>query len=510
MHIAAAARQRKLVFVRDGDIVTPIVSQVPARGLKTGRYELLFRLAKGGMAEVFVGRLRRDAGFDKLVAVKRMHPHLAEDSSFVEMFLDEARIAATLDSPHIIPTFDVGSEDGIPYLVMKLVQGVPLSRLLGNAAHQNTAIPVPVVLDIGVQSALALAHAHSAQDATGQPLRLVHRDVSPQNILVDRTGHVWLTDFGIARALHSTHETTSYQLKGKLAYMSPEQLACEPLDGRSDVYALGVVLWELLCGRRLFHAPSPLEVMERAKSLAIPDVREVRPGVPSGFARTLAEALHRDARVRTQSAEDLLRSLRRIQAALPPERTTDDDSAPTTAVFVQTMAGEELCSLQQNIRAALAEAAQPESTLAGELLPEQLIAIEESSITAPTRTHWRRWAVVGALVIGAGAIAVGAWTYSNRASPELAAPPPSASSKASVARPAVAPVAIERPQAMLEPEDERSVQPAPADAEDSAAPLRRRARSRARRQAATRMRPTVHDEGLLGEDAHGRYPRVAR
>ncbi|MCA9610726.1 MAG: serine/threonine protein kinase, partial [Myxococcales bacterium] len=201
-------------------------------GMRFGRYEALFRVAQGGMAEVFAGRIRAEAGFERLVAVKRMLPHLAADERFVGMFLDEARLAAAVSSSHVVPTLDLGRDaQGSPYIVLQLVVGASLSQLMQRAVTLGPLVPLPVALEILAQTGLGLHHAHEALTASGEPLALVHRDVSPQNILVSASGAVLVSDFGIAKgAIARLADTNTGGLKGKLAYLSPEQARGDEVD----------------------------------------------------------------------------------------------------------------------------------------------------------------------------------------------------------------------------------------------------------------------------------------
>jgi serine/threonine-protein kinase len=221
-----------------------------------GRYALHQPIASGGMATVHLGRLLGQAGFARTVAIKRLHPQFAADPEFVSMFLDEARLAARIRSPHVVPIVDVVADGGELLLVMEYIQGESLHRILREVLHAGQPIPVDVVVAILSGVLHGLHAAHEASDEQGQPLGIVHRDVSPQNILVGSDGLARLVDFGVAKAAGRIQTTREGQLKGKLAYMAPEQLRSEPVTRRTDVYAASVVLWEALTCRRLFRAES--------------------------------------------------------------------------------------------------------------------------------------------------------------------------------------------------------------------------------------------------------------
>jgi len=316
----------------------------PAVPLTFGRYEALFHVASGGMAEVFAARLSGPAGFEKLVAVKRLLPELA-DEHFVTMFLDEARLAAHISSPHVVQTLELGraEDDGALYIVMELVVGVTLYDLaVGVIDGALGQLPIPVVAEILAQAARGLDDAHNATTPTGQHLHVVHRDISPQNILVGADGRVRVTDFGIARAVMRSTKTQVGQLKGKVAYVSPKQAKSLPLDRRSDVFSLGVVAWECLTGRSLFNTGDPIETLQRVKELRIPDPRELRPDCPEELATAVLWALTRDPERRCPNAA---RFARAVGDAVPNRPSTRK-----LAHFVQENAGAALSGIQDQIQ----------------------------------------------------------------------------------------------------------------------------------------------------------------
>jgi serine/threonine-protein kinase len=310
-----------------------------------GRYEPLFRIAAGGMAEVYAARIQGEAGFQKLLAVKRMLPHLARDPGFVDMFLNEAKLAAHVASPHVVQTLDLGrGTDGSLYIVMELVVGLSLARLI---ELRPGPLPPAIALELLAQAAQGLDDAHEARTPAGDPLGLVHRDVSPHNILLGLDGRVRVTDFGIARAVHRPRaETNVRELKGKFAYMSPEQTRLEPLDRRTDVFSLGIVLWEALTGERLFAERDALEAVRLVQRKPIADPRERRPELSAGVAEVVLRALERDRGRRFQTSGELAVALRRAAREAfgePPERKA-------LAAFVEAAGGEELGRLQRLIR----------------------------------------------------------------------------------------------------------------------------------------------------------------
>lgn len=310
-----------------------------------GRYEPLFRVAAGGMAEVYAARIQGEAGFQKLVAVKRMLPHLASEPGFVDMFLNEAKLAAYVASPHVVQTLDLGrGSDGSLYIVMELVVGLSLARIL--EGHPGP-LPLPIAIELMAQAAQGLDDAHEATTPAGDALGLIHRDVSPHNILLGVDGRVRVTDFGIARAIHRPRaETNVRELKGKFSYMSPEQTRLKDLDRRSDVFSLGTVLWEILAARRLFVHRDPIEAVRLVQKKPIVPPRELRPEVPEPISSVALRALERNVAARFQSAGELALELRRAAREAwgePPQKRD-------LAQFVERSGGEELERLQRLIR----------------------------------------------------------------------------------------------------------------------------------------------------------------
>jgi serine/threonine protein kinase len=231
--------------------------------MQVGKYELIRELAVGGMAEVFLARTAGPMGFEKQLVLKRILPHMAKEPAFIEMFLSEATLAARLTHPNIVQIFDFGESDGSYFLAMEYIDGPTLRTLLEDAYRRQVALPPVVCARIIANACEGLAFAHDFRDpATRQPLGVVHRDISPDNILLSRQGAVKVADFGIAKASGQRHRTQTGIIKGKLAYMPPEQLRAQPLDRRVDVYALGIVFYELVTGQRPFEAPTDASLMQ--------------------------------------------------------------------------------------------------------------------------------------------------------------------------------------------------------------------------------------------------------
>jgi len=303
------------------------------------------------MAEVYAARVRGEAGFQKLVAIKRMLPQLADDEEFTTMFLDEARLAANISSPHCVSTLDLGrAEDRSLYIVMELVVGITIGKIFKWSVKKRNPIPVPVAVELMCQAAHGLHDAHEAKTPLGQPLEIIHRDVSPQNVLVGVDGRVRLTDFGVARAVQRMTETVAGRVKGKFAYMAPEQLTAKGIDRRADVFSLGVVAWEFFTGSRLFLGEHPAETMDRVQNMPILAVNEVRADIPPLIAEVIAWALERDPNERCPSAREFELNLR--QAAQKSGVESDRDGVVR---FVQGAGGKSLDKMRNNIKVALTD-----------------------------------------------------------------------------------------------------------------------------------------------------------
>jgi serine/threonine-protein kinase len=279
---------------------------------RLGPYELLQRIATGGMAEVYLARRAGPHGFQKIVAVKRILPQLARDPDFTAMFVDEARVCARLGHPNIVQVFDFGEHDGELYMAMEYVDGTTGARLIRAAAQQDDELPLDVSLHIALSVLRGLDYAHGARDDRGEPLSLVHRDVSPGNVLIDRSGAVKLTDFGIARATEVEPRTEAGQLKGKLGYMSPEQVVGRPLDARSDLFTLGIVLAELVMLRPLFAGGSELDVLMRIRDADLTALDRSASRVPDDVRSVLYRALAKDPLLRYPTAAAFAEAIEEI------------------------------------------------------------------------------------------------------------------------------------------------------------------------------------------------------
>jgi len=341
-----------------------IVMNDPTSRLRLGSYELLQELAAGGMATVYVARQVGAAGFERLVVIKRVHRHLLKDEEFTTMFLDESRLASKIHHPNVVPVTNVVEDNGELFLVMDYVDAITLARLRFVSSRTETASPSgllhrlspPVVTRILADTLAGLHAAHEAVDMRGNKLELVHRDVSPQNILVGGDGMARLIDFGIAKASQRATHTQTGSLKGKYAYMSPEQAVGKDIDRRTDVFAAGVVLYEALVGERLFHDESQLEILRKITEAPIPRPSSIVPDVSPAIDAVVAKALARDREQRYATAADFLEAL---------ERAAPIGSRRDVIEEVDFFCGRALEKQRQSLRTLLAEIEPLVPTLGG-------------------------------------------------------------------------------------------------------------------------------------------------
>ncbi len=300
-----------------------------------GKYEKIRRLAQGGMGEVFLAR--QTGVLDRLAILKALRGDLAKEKEFVEQFLDEARVAATLNHPNIVAIYDVGDWYGTYYIAMEYIAGEDLSKLWYAAAKAGVGLPFQVSVRIVMEAAMGLDHAHRAKDVRGSPLNIVHRDISPQNIMVRADGVTKLVDFGIAKAANKSSRTQAGMVKGKLQYMSPEQVRGEALDGRSDQFSLGIVIWEMCTGRRLFKADTEINTLQKILQNPIPKPSQHVPGFPPELEAIVLRMLERDPARRYNNVGDVAARLKEYL-----DRTSLQSGEVSVAAFVQQILGKEL------------------------------------------------------------------------------------------------------------------------------------------------------------------------
>jgi serine/threonine-protein kinase len=286
-------------------------------GSRLGRYELLARIATGGMGEIFLARLDGAAGFEKLCVIKRILPHLADDARFRAMLIGEARIASKMSHANICHIYELDETDHQLYLVMEYLEGVTLLQLLRSLSRSDARLDLGFVAGVVQQACEGLHYAHELRDRAGASLGVVHRDVTPSNLFLTESGVVKIVDFGIAKA-KDTQETNSGAIKGKYAYMAPEQLRGMPIDRRADVFSLGVVVFEMLTCRRLYQRKTDYLTFRAVMEQPMVDVRLHRPDAPEGLTEVLARALERDPDRRYASVRQLGSALLEAFGAIRP------------------------------------------------------------------------------------------------------------------------------------------------------------------------------------------------
>jgi serine/threonine-protein kinase len=316
-------------------------------GQRVDRYHVLHRLAAGGMGAVYVARAVGMGGFERLVAIKVLHPHLADEEEFISMLLDEARLAARIRHPNVVATLDVSQWEDLHYLVMDYVEGDHLAGLLSKPYKAGGRLPLRPALRIIYEALAGLTVAHELTDGSGAALNLVHRDVSPQNVLVGVDGISRLTDFGVAKAEYRLSSTRQGTFKGKLAYTAPETASQAHAEQRSDLFALGVVLWEVLTTRRLFKAETNVATLRKLLEDPIPPPSSVHPEL-APFDAVLKKALARPLDERFQTGAEMLEAIEKAATQTVGMGTTRE-----VAAMVRELAADKLDKEQLAIRAAI-------------------------------------------------------------------------------------------------------------------------------------------------------------
>lgn len=423
-------------------------------GRRLGRYEVLTQLASGGMATVYVARAQGVAGFERLVAIKVLHPHLAHDEDFISMFLDEARLAAQIRHPNVVGTLDISDTQGDGFfLVMEYVEGDHFGALLRQAAKGGVRLPVPVVARIVMDALTGLSAAHGLTDASGRPLEIVHRDISPHNILVGKDGVARITDFGVAKAQVRLSSTRDGQFKGKLSYMAPEQAASGQADQRSDLFSMGIVLWEALTGRRLFRGENNADVLNRILYAEVPPPSAFEAAL-APFDAVAAKALARDPEERFQCADQFLEAVEEAAGQLGGVAMPRGVAREVTRWLGEKIAAEHAAirnatdalgrsdvtagSLPRPMEGG-SQPSQPQSLVRPIAGDDTTLGAKPSTLPPPSRHTRTPWIVVAALAtllfLGGSALAIGFLLGTPSAGAPVASPPASPPQVA----PAVAP-----------------------------------------------------------------------
>ena len=435
---------------------------------RIGRYELCFELASGGMATVYLARVDGDSGFEKLVALKRIHRHLAKEKKYIEMFLDEARIASRITHPNVCSVFDFGNADGEYYIAMEYLVGEPLSRLCTKVARDKEQRRHPLLplrmAGIIADACEGLHAAHELKDANGELLHVVHRDVSPRNLFVTYDGSVQVVDFGIASARQRMHHTATGQVKGTFAYMAPEQLTTNQIDRRVDVWSLGVGLREMLTMKRLFKRDTTANTVHAVLYDELTPPSSHRPQVPTELDAIVMKALARDPKERWQTARDMGRALRQFLGTREEIIGPAELSEWMSEVFPQGEARKsqlmEVARMGNDPVPVIPDTSEADATPSG----GQIQLAEQPGLPAAPVRNERKLGLAllgGALLLGGTLVSVIDWNPE----PE-AAPPVIVLSE---------PTIVEAPQPVLPQADE----PAP-DTEVSEAPEEARSEPRAR------------------------------
>ena len=495
-------------------------------------YDIVAKLKSGGMAALYLGRRSR-AGFEKHVAIKIVHEHLSEDPAFAQMFLDEARISALIEHPNVVHVHDLGIADGRDFLVMEYVPGVSLSQLMRSLTHISRRPSPEICVHIAMQIASGLQAAHDLTDEEGKHLEVVHRDVSPKNVLIAFRGYVKLIDFGIAKAAGRTQQTQGGLLKGTFRYMSPEQAAGKHVDARSDIYALGIVLWELLTMRRLYDADNDLRLLDIVRDPSPMAPSSVVHGLDPELDRLVLWALAKDPAARPQSAAEFRRALGEaypgalsvthrqlaelvgaalegtvephedpsVRSALgapmpaPPDaldRLTRPPSRPPSrrgfegAAVLEAEAAPTLMTPSQISGIALRPPPFP-AMLQGDAFGEA--SSPGGSLPAPSRPSMAKWVIGGAMVTIGLAVGVGmAMRTKSEVSSHPLAPESAPEEPSTLVAPVVEPVAVTPTEAL--PSEPAPVPP--PQAEEPPAAARVESEDEPNERVRPTMRPTPH------------------
>lgn len=273
------------------------------------KYQVIKRLDSGGMAEVFVGEAEGIQGFKKRVAIKRVLPHLSENTNFIAMFLDEARLGLRLNHANIVQVFDIGRSGNAYFIVMEYVDGTDLKKVMANLRKHGEKMPVELAVFIVMEACRGLAYAHGLKDQDGKSYQIIHRDVSPPNILLSRQGEVKIVDFGLAKAAIQIEHTDPGVVKGKFAYLSPEVVSGKAVDQRSDLFACGIILFEMLTGERLFLGETDVDTIKLVRMAEVPSIAERNPKVPPPLEAIVYKALAKNVDERYQRCDEMSEDL---------------------------------------------------------------------------------------------------------------------------------------------------------------------------------------------------------
>ena len=382
-----------------------------------GRYELLTLLACGGMAEVYLARMTGVGGFERQLVIKRILPHLSGDPDFVEMFLNEGRIAARLAHPNVCHVYELGEVSGDLFLAMEYLEGLSWGEL-SPLVPRDGRFELRCAAGVIGQVCEGLRYAHELRDVDGMPTPVVHRDVSPQNLFVTTDGVAKLLDFGVSKVLTEGSRTRTGMLKGKLPYMAPEQIRGEPVDPRADVFSMGIVLWEALTGDRLFRRDSDYQIWRAVTEEDIPAVTSIRPGLPPRIDAVVGRALERDRDRRYPTIRAFASDLREVADYLggPLDQAALAEAVRALGAEALTMRAHQVShALGRPIKVAKPSVlgtppAEPPAIKAEPPAPTGSVQLRDGSVRLGQRQRSRWWLALAALVMAGGGIAAALWT----------------------------------------------------------------------------------------------------
>ncbi|MBL8933611.1 MAG: protein kinase [Archangium sp.] len=422
-----------------------------------GKYYLVSKLAEGGMAEIFLAKQVGVEGFEKNVVVKRMLAHLSGVGDFVSMFLDEARLASALSHPNVVQVLDLGFEEGCYFIAMEYLAGEDFSAVIRSAAKQRSYVPLNIALKVLADAAHGLHYAHTFTDSKGQPLNVVHRDVSPSNIFVTYSGQVKVLDFGIAKAESRVTNTTAGVVKGKYQYMSPEQAQSAPVDNRSDVYSLGVCMYEAMCNARPFARDSDLAILNAVLKNEYRPPRQLRPDLPVELEQILVKALAPSAADRFQSAGEFAAAIENYLRA-----STSVTSGTAITQYMTNFFGAERVASKTRIdsldemkargvmlppmeKKAPSNPSGPSVVVPSPTSISQNISIEESTnaIGAPNSVKQRSPALMIGAIVAAFVVGIGGTFVALKSQPPAVVPPPPIAQPPTVVVPPLPPTPVE-------------------------------------------------------------------
>jgi serine/threonine protein kinase/TolA-binding protein len=384
---------------------------IKADPIRFGKYLLLDKVATGGMAELYKAKITGIQGFEKLIAIKRILPHLASEEELVTSFIDEAKLAALLHHQNIVQIYDFGCIDDSYYIAMEYLLGKDLRMVMRKANLDGKPLSLETTLLIVSRICAALEYSHGLKDFQGKPLNIIHRDVSPANVLLTYDGNVKIVDFGIAKAATQSHLTQAGMIKGKVAYMSPEQAAGETIDYRSDIFSTGIILYELAIGMPMFHGDT-LQILNLVRNAQFTPAGQVRPELPEKFHAILDRALAKEPEARYQSAGDMLADIEELMYQMSARTSPRQVSDYMNVLFAEEIAAEKTAMLEVEPKAVTDSGTAPlaladEAEQPGEIVKETpILEPEPSPVEGETKPKRRGmlYAAVAAVVVAVGLV----------------------------------------------------------------------------------------------------------